>query len=606
MNTPFVHSIRLMRAGLLALLASFAPALRAQSDAELRWADSVLTEFVANKQDDARRAADLARRASQFLDRASDPCKALHIRSLLANYLDRLGAVDSAASLFLDDRFASIGKCPAMVQKDYYRFLTNVQLSLGEFARVDSLCELAYVRAQSGPMAGMDLSELRCNQGIAVASMGRLDDGMALFHEAYEEARGHGSVENMVQGLLNIATIHAMTGNHKAALTNYFEVRNLLRDGGFSDRLVSCFQNIGSVYKAMGSFDRALAYQDSAITLARSSGFLQGEADATHALAQSLREQSRGNEAYDQLERYVTLHKSIMDSDRIKAVAEMREKYETEKKERDNQELRAANLEAALRQEQLQRTRNIYLSIGIIVLISAIGLWSRLRYVHRSRAAISKEKEISEGLLHNILPEEVATELKQKGYADVKEFEVATILFSDFKGFTTLSEKLTAAQLVAEIDHCFKGFDAIMEKYRIEKIKTIGDAYMAAGGLPVPAHGSPADVVSAALEMQDFMRDYKARRQAEGRLFFEMRLGLHSGPVIAGIVGVKKFAYDIWGDTVNIASRMESSGEAGRVNISAATYALVKDEAGLAFSARGPVEAKGKGPMEMWFVERAA
>ncbi|MBK8340342.1 MAG: adenylate/guanylate cyclase domain-containing protein [Flavobacteriales bacterium] len=311
------------------------------------------------------------------------------------------------------------------------------------------------------------------------------------------------------------------------------------------------------------------------------------------------------NDAFDQLDRYLLLHDSILDSDRIKAVTEMREKYETEKKERDNVALRAANLEAALDQEQLRRTRNLYLFGGIMVLVGAIALWSRLRFVHRSRAAIRKEKDISEALLHNILPEEVAAELKQKGYADVKEFEVATILFSDFKGFTVLSERLTAAELVAEIDHCFKGFDAIMEQHGIEKIKTIGDAYMAAGGLPIPAHGRPAEVVRAALAMQDFMADYKARREAEGRLFFEMRLGLHTGPVIAGIVGVKKFAYDIWGDTVNTASRMESSGAPGRVNISRATYERVKDEPDLRFVPRGEVEAKGKGMLEMWFVERS-
>jgi class 3 adenylate cyclase len=355
----------------------------------------------------------------------------------------------------------------------------------------------------------------------------------------------------------------------------------------------------------MGNFDRAVAYQDSAIVLARRSGFLKGEADATHALSQSLRERSPKNDAYDQLERYLVLHDSILDTDRIKAVAEMREKYETEKKERDNQALRAANLEAALRQEKLRRTRNLYLSGGLLVLVSAVGLLGRLRIVHRSRAAIRKEKDISEGLLHNILPEEVAAELKQKGYADVKEFEVATILFSDFKGFTAMSERLTAAELVAEIDHCFKGFDAIMEKYGIEKIKTIGDAYMAAGGLPIAESGKPAAVVRAALEMQAFMAGYKARRQAEGRLYFEMRVGLHTGPVIAGIVGVKKFAYDIWGDAVNTASRMESSGEPGRVNISQGTYILVKDEPGLVFIPRGLVEAKGKGAMEMWFVELA-
>ncbi|MBK8500408.1 MAG: tetratricopeptide repeat protein [Flavobacteriales bacterium] len=595
-----------VRAGLWVLLVSFAPFAQAQTKGELSWADSVLTELEQHKQDDARRAADLARQAAQLLDRAGDPCKALHIRSLLANYLDRLGSVDSAAALFLDDRFTRIATCPAQVQKDYYRFLTNVQLSLGEFARVDSVCKLAYDQALSGPLKSTDMSEVRCNHGIAVASMGRLDDAMVLFRSAFEEARGHGSTENMTQGLLNMATIHAMQGDLQAARKNYEEVRDLLRKGGFSDRLVRCYQNLGGIHKDLGNLDKAIAYQDSAIALARASGFLQGEADATHGLAQILRERSPWNDAYDQLDRYLKLHDSILDSDRIKAVTEMREKYETEKKERDNQELRAANLEAALRQEQLRRTRNIYLSIGIIVLLSAVGLWSRLRYVHRSRAAIRKEKDISEGLLHNILPEEVAAELKQKGYADVKEFEVATILFSDFKGFTAMSEKLTAAELVAEIDHCFKGFDAIMERHRIEKIKTIGDAYMAAGGLPVPAHGQPIDVVRAALDMQDFMTDYKVKREAEGRLFFEMRLGLHTGPVIAGIVGVKKFAYDIWGDTVNTASRMESSGATGRVNISRSTYELIKDEPGLSFTARGLIDAKGKGEMEMWFVDRAA
>ncbi len=593
-----------LRMGLLVVLSAYMHLGIAQTPRELAWADSLLEQLAGHMQDDARRAAELAKRVAFTLEQAGDPCKALHVRSLLANYLDRLGSVDSAAALFLDDRFARIATCPPSVQKDYYRCLTNVQLSLGEFMRVDSVCTLAYGLADAGPLKGMDLSELRCNHGIAVASMGRLEEAMILFRSAYDDARAHASMENMTNALLNTATIHAMTGDREAARRNYEEVLDLLRVGGFSDQLVRCYQNLGSIHKDLGNLDKAIAYQDSAIALARTSGFLQGEADATHGLAQILRARSPRNDAFDQLDRYLRLHDSILDNDRIKAVAEMREKYETEKKERDNVALRAANLEAALDQEQLRRTRNLYLFGGIMVLVGAIALWSRLRFVHRSRAAIRKEKDISEALLHNILPEEVAAELKQKGYADVKEFEVATILFSDFKGFTVLSERLTAAELVAEIDHCFKGFDAIMEQHGIEKIKTIGDAYMAAGGLPIPAHGRPAEVVRAALAMQDFMADYKARRQAEGRLFFEMRLGLHTGPVIAGIVGVKKFAYDIWGDTVNTASRMESSGSPGRVNISRATYERVKDEPDLRFVPRGAVEAKGKGMLEMWFVER--
>jgi adenylate cyclase len=267
--------------------------------------------------------------------------------------------------------------------------------------------------------------------------------------------------------------------------------------------------------------------------------------------------------------------------------------------------LKAENLQSELDKARVKRTRNIYLFSGVSVAVFSLGLWNTLRRTRKSRAAIQQEKEVSEGLLHNILPKEVAAEIKAKGYADVRDFPNATVLFTDFKGFTALSEKLASAELVAEIDHCFKAFDGIMGKYSIEKIKTIGDAYMAAGGLPDPVKGHPVEVVRAALEMQAFMRSYKAERMAAGRLFFEMRLGIHTGPVIAGIVGVKKYAYDIWGDTVNTASRMESSGEVGKVNISAVTYELVKNETDLAFVPRGMVQAKGKGEMTMYFVEAA-
>ena len=145
----------------------------------------------------------------------------------------------------------------------------------------------------------------------------------------------------------------------------------------------------------------------------------------------------------------------------------------------------------------------------------------------------------------------------------------------------------------------------IMEAHNIEKIKTIGDAYMAAGGLPDAQKGGPVQAVYAALEMTEFMRAYQAQRIAEGRLYFVMRTGLHTGPVIAGIVGVKKYAYDIWGDTVNVANRMETTGEIGKVNISQTTYDMIKDEQGLRFTPRGALDAKGKGKLNMYFVERA-
>lgn len=205
-------------------------------------------------------------------------------------------------------------------------------------------------------------------------------------------------------------------------------------------------------------------------------------------------------------------------------------------------------------------------------------------------------------MLLNILPFDTAQELKQKGQAETKNFENVTVLFTDFKGFTTISEKLTPKELITEIDTCFKGIDRIMSKHGIEKIKTIGDAYMAAGGLPKENNTHPIDVITAAEEILTFMAELKFERQKMNLPYFEIRIGIHSGPVIAGIVGIKKFSYDIWGDTVNTASRMESSGEVNRINISGATYELIKHEYYCEY--RGKIEAKNKGKIDMYFLDK--
>ena len=207
----------------------------------------------------------------------------------------------------------------------------------------------------------------------------------------------------------------------------------------------------------------------------------------------------------------------------------------------------------------------------------------------------------SESLLLNILPKEIAEELKAKGRAEAKQFDEVTVMFTDFKNFTQISEKLSPAELVAEIDTYFKAFDNIASNHNIEKIKTIGDSYMCAGGLPVANKTNANDVVSAAMEIQQYVKNYYEQRIKNGKESFEVRIGIHSGPVVAGIVGIKKFAYDIWGDTVNIASRMESSGEAGKVNISGSTYELVKDKFNCTH--RGKIQAKNKGEIDMYFVE---
>ncbi|HRG57876.1 MAG TPA: adenylate/guanylate cyclase domain-containing protein [Bacteroidia bacterium] len=297
----------------------------------------------------------------------------------------------------------------------------------------------------------------------------------------------------------------------------------------------------------------------------------------------------------ESFKKYKELNDSIYNIDVNNKLTQRTMQYEFDKKEamaRAAQEKKEAIAQA---EKEKSTQQKIVLIIG---LIAALGFAA---WDYRQKKIISKQKKRSDELLLNILPYEVAEELKAKGSADAQLIDEVTVLFTDFKGFTQLSEKLSPTELVAEINECFSAFDYIMEKHKVEKIKTIGDAYMAAGGLPTSNTTHAVDVVNAALEIQKFMQDHKAAKLAANELFFEIRIGVHTGPVVAGIVGVKKFAYDIWGDTVNTASRMESSGEVGKVNISGTTYALVKDKFNCVH--RGKVQAKGKGEVDMYFVE---
>jgi len=215
--------------------------------------------------------------------------------------------------------------------------------------------------------------------------------------------------------------------------------------------------------------------------------------------------------------------------------------------------------------------------------------------------SLNQERKKSERLLLNILPESIADELKKNDSVKPAFFESVTVLFCDMVGFTKISEKLTANELVLELHEIFSNFDRIIKKHGLEKIKTIGDAYMAVCGLPEKNEDHAIKVISAGIELKKFMKEFGELRKKENRHTFEIRMGIHSGSVAAGIVGTDKFAYDIWGDTVNIASRMESSGIAGEINISESTFQLVKSKFPCEY--RGKIEAKNKGEMEMYLVK---
>ncbi len=223
------------------------------------------------------------------------------------------------------------------------------------------------------------------------------------------------------------------------------------------------------------------------------------------------------------------------------------------------------------------------------------GLFTMIRQIQNERAQ-------SDAVLFNVLPREIATELKESGESPARSLERVTVLFTDFVDFTKTSARMKPQELVAELNTLFSLFDEIVTRYGLEKIKTIGDSYMVAGGLHDSLEHEAPTVIRAALEMQHIVQQRYDDRTRQGLPTFTMRAGVHTGPVVAGVVGVVKFQYDIWGDTVNTASRMESAGEAGRVNISQATYELVKDDAQFSFDSRGSIDAKGIGPVQMWFV----
>lgn len=221
--------------------------------------------------------------------------------------------------------------------------------------------------------------------------------------------------------------------------------------------------------------------------------------------------------------------------------------------------------------------------------------------INKKNEDLVRINEKTEALLANVFPKNTADELMAKGKATKTKYNFVTVLFSDIQGFTQIAEEMNPEVLIDELDKFFFHFDSVVEKYRIEKIKTIGDAYMCAGGIPEKNRTNPVEVILAALEMQEYMKNLKEASLIQGMKYWDIRIGIHTGTVIAGVVGHKKLSYDIWGDTVNIASRMESSGEAGKINISGATYEFVKDF--FICEYRGKMPVKYKGELDMYFVK---
>ncbi len=443
------------------------------------------------------------------------------------------------------------------------------------------------------------LCEVIGNIGIIHETRKEFDQALAAYEQSLSIARELGYASMIYSCHNNIGNVLTEQKRYPEAREQFQLVRQVAQDAGDMVGVALAHLGLADIELLTGSASAALKHAQAAMELANGTDQMSFRRDAAERLYKANKALGQGSAALKMHELFIALRDSIKSEENATAMMTQKFQYDFDKKEAlltAEQEKKDAVAAEALRRKNLQR--NAFLG-GFALMLLLAGVF----FTQRNR--ISKEKARSEELLLNILPEEVAEELKEKGEAQAVQLDQVTVLFTDFKGFTSLSENLTPRELVRDLNECFSAFDKITEKYGIEKIKTIGDAYMAAGGLPVANATHAVDTINAALEMRDFIEEGKQRKIAAGKPYFEIRIGVHTGPVVAGIVGVKKFQYDIWGDTVNTASRMESSGAVGQVNMSGTTYQLVQGTPGLHFTPRGKVLAKGKGEMEMFFVERA-
>ena len=464
------------------------------------------------------------------------------------------------------------------------------------------------------------------------------DDAFESFNKSMNIFSSMGYDEGVGTVAINMAELYLKKGNPQAALPHLNDALEAYSRAGSS--LSYTYYNMGEAYKDLKKYGLAKEYHIKAIGAAELNDAKLDKTKALIGLGDVLIEQKAYAEAvynlkeglkltevtgvyrdkkdaYDGLSKaysgmkdfknaydYRLLYESISDTIRNdsyeESIGKIRFKYDLENKER---EIQLLNKDNELQQTQIERTtasKRLLYALAALLLAMVGGVFSRYRFIQKSNASLAKERNKSESILLNILPKETAEELKEHGSIKAKFFKEVTVLFTDFKQFSVVAEGIPPEHLVQSLDYFFKKFDIITEKHNLEKIKTIGDAYMCAGGLPTENKTHPENAYAAAQEILEFVRDTK-NNPPKGIYPFEVRIGINTGPVVAGVVGTKKFQYDIWGNTVNIASRMESNSEPGKLNVSENTYQHLKDRHH--FTYRGVIKAKNEKLLKMYFAE---
>ncbi len=479
---------------------------------------------------------------------------------------------------------------------------------------------------QIDDVAGMSTTLL--NLGVISSDHGDLIKARDYFEKSLRLQTGTGDEYGRAHSLSNLAKIYQSQGNYDKARTTYLESLSIREKINDRKGIAYSLLNIGTLIALSDSLDHSnpvpeelskslaifeqmedkegiayVTYQISqlyfrnreyvkakyfalkALKLGRELGYPEQIRNASGVLYHVYKELKEDKEALSMYELYVFMRDSISNEEIRRISLGKQFQYEFDKRTTADS-VKAAEqqkvMSAMVSEERTQRMAVTgVLAIMIVFAAFMLNRWRVIRkqklQIQAKNAELSEEKKKSDDLLLNILPAQTAEELKKTGQAAPRKYAEVSVMFTDFVNFTLAASVMDADALVHEIHHCYSAFDRIISAYPIEKIKTIGDGYMCASGLPVPNAYHAACMVTAALEIQRFMEHYKQERKRLGRNYFEARVGIHSGPVISGVVGTKKFAYDIWGDTVNIAARVEAGGSAGKVAISQHTFEHVKN-----------------------------
>ena len=428
------------------------------------------------------------------------------------------------------------------------------------------------------------------NIGEAYFKKGLYDSARTYFETSIKLYEG---TSEAAYALSYLGEIYAEQKDYKKAFDYHYQAIEITEKLGARFELMQSLLSLAKTQNERGDKAGSIATYERAQQIAEEVRARQEVKTAYEALSKLYSEIGDYKNAYAFETKLTNIKDILYNNAEDKKIQQLQFNFDIDKKQ--------AEIGLLTKEKKLQKIITYATgATGVLLLIVAIGSYNRYKFVRKTNKIIQDERDRSKQLLLNILPEETAHELETNGHAQSRYYENATVLFTDFKGFSTIAGKLAPQDLVAELNDYFMAFDEIVEKYNLEKIKTIGDAYMCAGGIPIANDSHPLDAVHAALAMQAYMEKKNSERKEKGMDGWELRAGIHTGPIVAGVVGKKKYAYDIWGDTVNIASRMESNGEPGKVNISSSTYDQIKEYYQCLY--RGKISAKNIGEVDMYFV----